>query len=274
MSTLASLLVVGTLAQAVPDPARAEQAAAAVQIQSVWDFIIKGGSMMIPIGLASLVALAVVIERALSLRRKRIIPADFLPGLETALKAQNGGRQEALTYCRAHASPLANIFAAGIRRLHEPVERLEKHIAEAGQREVLKLRKYLRLLSLIASIAPLLGLLGTIFGMIRAFQTVASSAEALGKTELLAKGIYQAMITTAAGLIVAIPVLIGYHWISAKIGRLVMEIDQMTVEFIEDNTAGRRLTEPARHAAEQPQSQPAAAAVEPEGVAAAAVAAT
>jgi len=83
-----------------------------------------------------------------------------------------------------------------------------------------------------------MGLLGTIFGMIRAFQTVATSGEALGKTELLAEGIYEAMITTAAGLIVAIPALVCYHWLSAKVQGLVMDIDEMTVEFIEDLADG------------------------------------
>jgi biopolymer transport protein ExbB len=95
------------------------------------------------------------------------------------------------------------------------------------------------MLAVIASIAPLLGLLGTIFGMIDAFQTVAVSGEALGRTESLAKGIYQAMITTAAGLMVAIPVLIGYHWLAGKIDRLVGEMDRMTVEFVEQHALAR-----------------------------------
>ncbi len=81
-----------------------------------------------------------------------------------------------------------------------------------------------------------MGLLGTIFGMILAFQTVATSGEALGKAELLAKGIYQAMITTAAGLSLAIPVVVAYHYFSSKIERLVLEMDQLTVEFLEDFT--------------------------------------
>jgi biopolymer transport protein ExbB len=88
-------------------------------------------------------------------------------------------------------------------------------------------------LQVIGAIAPLLGLLGTIFGMIQAFQTVATSAEALGKTELLAKGIYEAMVTTAAGLLVAIPSVIGYHWISAKIETLVAEMDRICVDLVE-----------------------------------------
>lgn len=220
--------------------AASEAAGSAVQVQSVWDFIVKGGPMMIPIGLASLLALAVVIERALSLRRGRIIPAEFLPGLESRLGERSGDVAEAVRYCREDGSPLASIFIAAIRRLGEPIERIEKHVAEAGRREVLKLRRFLRTLSVIASITPLMGLLGTIFGMIRAFQTVASSGEALGRTELLARGIYEAMITTAAGLIVAIPVLIAHHWLAARIQRLVLDIDQMTVDFIEEHVVHRR----------------------------------
>jgi biopolymer transport protein ExbB len=188
---------------------------------------------MIPIGLCSLVALTVIIERLTSLRRRNVIPRDFFAHLKGLLKDGVADRGQALTYCQSNGSPLANILAAGIKRLSEPLERLEKHIQEAGEREVVKLRKYLRLLSVLGSIAPLLGLLGTITGMITAFQTVAASAEALGRTELLAKGIYEAMITTAAGLMVAIPVVLSYHGLSARIDHLVAEMDQMTVEFME-----------------------------------------
>jgi biopolymer transport protein ExbB len=146
-----------------------------------------------------------------------------------------GDRAAALEFCRRHPSPVSHVIAAGIRRLGEPIDLLEKHIEDAGEREAMKLRRFLRVLSVIAAVSPLLGLLGTIFGMITAFQTVAASAEALGKTELLARGIYEAMITTAAGLIVAIPSLVFYHWISARIDRLVMEIDHLCVEFVEEH---------------------------------------
>jgi len=207
----------------------------AVKVQSIWDFVVKGGPVMVPIGICSLVALTVVIERLVSLRRGRIIPRDFQPTLTGLLGDRGvGGRQKSLEYCQRHGTPIAAIFAAGIKKLGEPVELVERHIQETGQREVLKLRKYLRTLSVIAAISPLLGLLGTILGMIIAFETVAASAEALGRTELLAKGIYQAMITTAGGLIVAIPVVIAYHWFSARVEQLVAEIDAMVVDFIEE----------------------------------------
>ena len=227
-------IVVG---QAVGDPTAGTpinvDVAEAVKVQSVWDFVVKGGPVMIPIVLCSLIALTVTVERLISLRRRCVIPRGFFPGLTKLLENGHSDRDKALEYCRSNGSPVANVFSAGVKRLGEPVELLEKHIHEAGQREVSKLRKFLRLLSVIASIAPLLGLLGTIFGMINAFQTVAASGEALGKTELLAKGIYQAMITTAAGLMVAIPVLIAYHWIAARVEQLVDEIDRLAVDFVE-----------------------------------------
>ncbi|MFQ5410758.1 MAG: MotA/TolQ/ExbB proton channel family protein [Phycisphaerae bacterium] len=231
MNTYIPLFV---LAQTLPYSASDAPSAAATQIQSVWDFVVKGGPMMIPIGLCSLFAVGLIVERLTSLRRRSVIPPDFLPGLKAALEDNGNGRAKALDYCDSVNSPLGDLFAAGIRRLSESVELLEKHVQEAGQRAVFKLRKYLRALSVIGSICPLMGLLGTIFGMIKAFQTVASSAEALGKTELLAEGIYQAMITTAAGLLVAIPVIIAYHFLSAKIDRLVEEMDRMALEFIEE----------------------------------------
>lgn len=221
-----------SLAQAA-DPANGAASASGAGINSVWDFVVKGGPVMIPIGICSLVAMAVMIERLISLRRGHVIPASFLPGLRAALDGAGGSAHKALEFCKGKPSAVANVFAAGIRRLGEPVDVVERYVQESGERETLKLRKNLRVLSVIGSTAPLLGLLGTITGMITAFQTVAASGEALGRTELLAKGIYEAMITTAAGLIVAIPVLICYHWLTSRIENLVMEIDRMTVDFIE-----------------------------------------
>lgn len=225
MTSTFDLITLLGQADAVPD---------SVQVQNVWDFVRKGGVMMIPIGLCSFVALTVIIERVISLRRGKVIPRAFLDGLRKLLKDFPGDTARAAAYCAKNGSPVANVFAAGIKKLDRPIEVVEKHIEEAGEREALKLRKYLRALAVIASVAPLMGLLGTIFGMITAFQTVAISGEALGKTEMLAEGIYEAMITTAAGLTVAIPVLLCYHWIASKIERLVMEIDGMSVEFIEE----------------------------------------
>lgn len=218
--------------------AQADSAAAdnsAVAVQSVWDFVLKGGPMMIPIGLCSFVAITVFIERLVSLRKRNIVPAEFLPEVSKRLEQGTSGKDDALSYCRENVSPIANIFAAGIKRLGDSVEVVERAVRDAGAREIVKLRRYSRVLSVIAAIAPLLGLLGTIFGMIEAFQTVATSGEALGRTELLAKGIYEAMITTAGGLLVAIPTLMMFHYLSAKVEALVADMDHKACDFVEEH---------------------------------------
>jgi len=229
-ATTSSLLVLG---QTGAELEAAGSAVNAAQLQSVWDFVVKGGPMMIPIAICSLVTVTVIVERLVTLRRRTVIPEGFEEGFRDAL--HDGHETEAAqAYCQSNGSPIAAVFEAGIKRLHAPIEVLEKHIQEAGQRVVVRLRKNLRVLSVIAAVSPLLGLLGTIFGMITAFQTVATSSEALGKAELLATGIYQAMITTAAGLLVAIPSLLGYHWISARVEGLVVEMDRLAYDFVED----------------------------------------
>jgi biopolymer transport protein ExbB len=230
-------LIYTTVLGQVQPPAKP---APGLEVNSVADFVAKGGPVMIPIILCSLVALAVVAERLLALRRSRLIPPQFMPGLKGILRDVSTDRQAAMAYCEKDSSPVAAVLRVGIKRLGEPVDLLERHIAEAGERQVQRLRARLRLLAIIASIAPLLGLLGTITGMIKAFQTVAVSGEALGKTEMLAKGIYEAMITTAAGLIVAIPVLLAHHWISATIEKRVSEIDRLAADFVEDYALSRQ----------------------------------
>jgi biopolymer transport protein ExbB len=218
-----------------------ESTDAAAQITSIFDFLIKGGPIMIPIGLCSLIAFTIVLERVITLRRSKVIPAGLVQKMRQTLQDSGGNPRDAIDYCKANPSAASAVLCAAIKRLGESEELLEKHIQEAGERESLKLRKRLRVLSIIGSIAPLLGLLGTITGMITAFQTVAASGEALGRTELLAEGIYEAMITTAAGLIVAIPVLVCYHWLAAKVDGLVMQIDAMATDFIDEFAPPRML---------------------------------
>ncbi|MGE0479917.1 MAG: MotA/TolQ/ExbB proton channel family protein [Phycisphaerae bacterium] len=239
------------------------EAAGTTQILSVWDFLLKGGIVMIPIGVCSLVALAITIERLVCLQRRRVIPPEFMTGLDTALGRERDNAAAASDYCQRNGTSIANIILAALRRMHEPNDQLERHIQQAGERELERLRKRLRLLGVMASIAPLLGLLGTVFGMITAFQTVAASGAALGKTELLARGIYEALITTAAGLIVAIPTLLAHHAISARIDHLVLEMDEMTVRFVESLRAPSASTNGRLRHADAPVLAPASHGGEP-----------
>ncbi len=198
---------------------------------SVFELATKGGVMMIPITLCSLVVVAVVLERLAVLRKPRVVPPGFEKKLHAAM--ETGGPADARQACTKHDSPAARVVAAGLDKLGHGPEIVEKHLTAQGEYELHLLRKRLRMLTVIAAIAPLLGLTGTIFGMIRAFQTVAMSGESLGKAELLAGGIYEAMITTAAGLLVAIPTIIFYHWLVSRVDGLARELDRIAVDFVE-----------------------------------------
>lgn len=224
------------LATAQVEGAGAQPAAAAAP-SSVWDFALKGGLMMIPLAACSLIVLAVTAERLITLRRRSIVPPEFYPALKRILESRPVDRADALHHAESSASPIARVLAPAIRRLGRPPHEVKEKLIEAGEHEIAQLRRRTRALSVIASIAPLLGLTGTIFGMIKAFQTVAFSGEALGRTEMLATGIYEAMITTAAGLLVAIPALIAYNWIMARIERAAQHMSEIGSDFVESFAA-------------------------------------
>ncbi|HKQ50711.1 MAG TPA: MotA/TolQ/ExbB proton channel family protein [Phycisphaerae bacterium] len=224
---------VGTLLAQAPD------AASAMQVHSVFDFVVKGGPTMILIGVCSLVALTVVVERLVVLRRKRVIPPAFLEGITGAAN----DRARALDLCKASASPVANVIAAAVKRRGQRIDVIEKAVGEAGRREIIGLRHRMRLLGALPQVATMLGLLGTIFGMIKTFQSVAASGQSLGKTEALAKGIYEAWTCTAAGLLVAIPVMVAYQMLLGKIDSLVVEMDRVAVDFVENHGGDSHATE-------------------------------
>lgn len=207
-----------------------------VAVQSVWDFVEKGGVMMIPLGICSLAAIAVAAERFMVLRRARIIPSGIGERCDEAVDA---GRS-AEDFRAAERSPAGRMLAAGMEKLGHGTGVVERNLASEGEHEVHIMRRRLRVLVVITAVAPLLGLTGTIFGMIRAFQTVALSSEALGKAELLAQGIYEAMITTAAGLLVAMPTLVLYHYLAGRVENLAHGLDRLAVAFV-----GRNAHEPA-----------------------------
>jgi biopolymer transport protein ExbB len=209
----------------------ATAAAPAPGTESVWDLIVKGGPTLAVIGLASLVALTIVIERVIVTRRRAVIPAGF----EKQLKAAGGDRTRELDICKRNASPMANILKTAILRRGDSPEAVRVAVADVGGRELVRLRHRMRLLGAMPQIATMLGLLGTIFGMIKTFQVVAASGQSLGKTELLAGGIFEAWTNTAAGLIVAIPVLIAYHMLMGRIDATAAEMDRVASDFIEDD---------------------------------------
>lgn len=232
--------------------------AAAMSIGSVWGLIVKGGWIMLPIGACSLVAIAIIAERVIVTRKTRVAP----PPLLAAADAARGDPRRVLDLCAADPSPAAAVIAAAFKTRGESPERRERLVQEAGLREVGKLRQRTRLLSALPQTATMLGLLGTIFGMIRTFTVIAVSGESLGKTERLAQGIYEAWTATAAGLAVAIPVLIAYHLILARIDSAAAALDGIGQDWLEPRTEAR--------SSRAMEAQPAPAAPAAEGVAVAA----
>ena len=238
--TITQTIVSTVLAQvptpAGPTPIGGASAAPAnpVELNSIWDFIIKGGPVMFVIALCSLVALTIVIERAVVLRRRRVIPKDFVAQAHSVMH----DRERALGMCRTNPSPIARVLEAAVKSADLPSLELDRRVEETGQREVAVLRHRMRLLSALPQVATLLGLLGTVFGMIKTFQVVAVTSQALGKTESLAKGIFEAWTCTAAGLLVAIVVLVAYQMLMGKIDALVNEIDRVAADWLEQQRAG------------------------------------
>ena len=203
---------------------------AGVEKETMFSLIAKGGYLMIPLAIASILALTLGLERFISLSKERILPASFLDGLVRAWEGDRTGK-DAIAYCDEDGGAVGHIFKAGIRRSEAGPEAVEKAIEDVGSREANKMKRSLRPLQVIAAVSPLLGLLGTVYGMIDAFQKTASSG-GTAKTAMLASGIYEALVTTAAGLTIAIPTLLLYQFLLGRVDRLIDEIDEAGTEFI------------------------------------------
>ncbi len=185
----------------------------------------NAGMMAIPIACCSLLLVMFVLERTISLRRRRVIPKHFVKLFLSELEEGQLKPGEALEQCEENNSPISEVFAAAVKKWNRPAVEVEQAVIDAGERVANGLRRYLRLFNGIATISPLLGLLGTVLGMITAFNAIATSADAMGKPEVLAEGIGQALLTTAGGLSVAIPAFIAYMYFSSRVDRLIIEID-------------------------------------------------
>ncbi|WP_231756534.1 MotA/TolQ/ExbB proton channel family protein [Lignipirellula cremea] len=202
-----------------------------------------GGPLMIPIAICSIVLLVFVFERAISLRKGRVAPGPFVKRFLGQLRDKQLTRETALELCEENRSPASDVFAAAVKKWGRPAVEVEQAIIDAGERVTHGLRRYLRLLNGVSTISPLLGLLGTVLGMISAFNAIAS-ADAMGRPELLAGGISQALLTTAAGLSVAIPALIAYLFFVGRVDRLIIEIDSYAQEVV-DIISAEALSAPA-----------------------------
>jgi len=199
---------------------------------------------MWPILLCSIVMMAFVFERMVALRRRQVFPAALRADMQ--LRASRGSLNidEALQRCAADGSPFARLLHGCLLRADADGFEMEAGLEETGARVLHDLRNNGKTLSVIADVAPLLGLMGTVTGMIKAFDVVAKS-NALGRTGLLAEGISEALLTTAFGLLVAVPAIIAYHIFRNRADNLVREMEDACLEIVTALRRGRSDRQPA-----------------------------
>ncbi len=202
-----------------------------------------GGLLMVPL-LGCSFALAVFgIERAVNLRTGSVVPTVFTERLIAQLQDRSLSRGAALDACDENGSPAARVFAAALRRWGRPAVEIEQAAIDACERELNRLRRYRRVFNGVATISPLLGLLGTVFGLIRSFNEVAA-AGAMGRPDLLAGGFGEALITTAMGLLVAIPAMILHSYFISRVDRLAMRLDGACQQVIDEISQEAQQAEP------------------------------
>ena len=193
------------------------------------DLFIKGGPVMYPILFCSILSLAIIIERLISLRRGRIIRPETLFRVQDLIRIERIA--DIIELCQKNSSPMSRIVLAAIKNINQPKAEIKEAVSEAGRQEVRVLEKNLAILGTIVSIAPLLGLLGTVTGMIRAFYTIA--LRGVGEPTALASGISEALLTTAAGLTVAIPSQLFYNYFINKVDSLTLDMEQNSLDILE-----------------------------------------
>lgn len=193
------------------------------------EIVRAGGWLMLPIIGCSIIAAGIVWERLWTLQPKRVLPLNLAKQVREWVSKDQLGPEHLQ---RLHqSSPLGQMLAAGLANRHQPREVIKESIEDAGRHAVHELERYLSPLGTIAAISPLMGLLGTVIGMIKVFAAITASG--VGNPGVLAGGISEALITTAAGLSVAIPALICYRYLRAKVDGLVIRMEKETIKFLE-----------------------------------------
>lgn len=195
------------------------------------DIILKGGWVMVPLILCSVLSLGLMVERLVwGPRKSRIIPPSFVAEIRGLI--QSGRLEQAHGLCRATDAPLAHLVYAALRNAHRPREYIVEAMELVGRRESSGLQRFLGILGTIAAVSPLLGLLGTVSGMMHAFSEF--RAEGIGNPTVLSAGIAEALITTAFGLTIAIPTLIFYRSFLHHTRQLVLEMEEISLSILED----------------------------------------
>lgn len=198
----------------------------------MWDFMQKGGPIMWPILLCSVIAFAIVIERLLRLRQEQIDTKSFMEQISKSLKRNK--IMEALDLCDRTGGPIAAILKAGILKHDRGRNEIREAIEDASIHEVPRLERNLPVLATVAHVAPLLGLLGTVTGLVQAFQVIETKATALNPVNPgdLAGGIWEALLTTVFGLVVAIPTYVAYNYLVSRVDGFVLDMERSATDLL------------------------------------------
>jgi biopolymer transport protein ExbB len=193
----------------------------------MWEIVKAGGPFMVPIILCSIAAVGILLERLWTLQRKRVLPQELIKKV-TQLAESNQVNEKVIDALEKN-SPLGRVLAAALANRDRGREIMMERVEDTGRHVVHELERFLNTLGTIASISPLLGLLGTVTGIIRAFNAVMMGG--MGDPRMLAGGISEALITTASGLAVAIPSFIAYRYLRGKVERIVIDMEKIAVKF-------------------------------------------
>ncbi len=197
---------------------------------SVLELLSKGGSIVVILALLSIVAVYIFVERYRTIKSATQTPDQFMD--EIRGKVSSGDIEGAKLQCAGVESPIARMIEKGISRIGSPLKNIEASIENVGKIEVYKLEKNIPILATIAGAAPMLGFLGTVIGMIRAFIAIAQE-EGSVSPKLLSQGIYEAMITTAAGLVVGILAYLAYNYLVTRVEKIIHKMEYSSIEFID-----------------------------------------
>lgn len=200
---------------------------------SVWDLAVQGGWFMIPIGIASIITVAFTLERLAGLRRGRILPKRLIVQLRELLSEPNLDPRKLWDAATARKSPLGNVVKAAVLKIGRPQPEIEKTVEDAVEREISAMTRNMRPINVVASISPLMGLLGTVQGMILAFMvTSTTSSTGTAKAQELAQGIYTALVTTFAGLSVAVVSVVLANFLEGRIERLLRQMEAIFLDLL------------------------------------------
>ncbi len=234
----------GTAADSASPGPGLEGNALSIGPQRVWDLLKRGDPSMWGLVLCSIITVTFAMERLIVLRSSRVIPRTFVDRFLERLREGELERGEAREMCRGNGSPIANLFAVAVSHSGQTPGEVREAVSEAAQSELYHLRRRVRALNGIATLAPLLGLFGTVIGMIEAFHGL-SQHTAASKMEQLAHGISLALVATAGGLIVAIVAATSYYFLLGRVDRIVQEMDNLCNEVIDNIAAPRTAEKPA-----------------------------